>query len=188
MAMLTAQEINPSQIGREIGITPQTARRWLDILSFTYQWFELLPYHGNTIKRLSEKKKGHFRDPGFACYLSRIQSPEALAISPQLGSIFETWAINWIQQQCSAMSVPPLLYHWRTQAGAEVDLILERDGKFYPIEIKCQGNLSKGDLSGMRAFRATYPKLQVMPGLILYAGEEPFHLDEQTVAMPWNLM
>lgn len=42
-ASLTAQEINASQLGREIGISPQTARRWLDLLSYTYQWFELFP-------------------------------------------------------------------------------------------------------------------------------------------------
>ena len=55
-ASLTAQEINASQIGREIGISPQTARRWLDLLHFSYQWFELFPYRGNTSKRISGKK------------------------------------------------------------------------------------------------------------------------------------
>ena len=32
-------------------------------------WRELMPYHGNTIKRLSGKRKGHFCDTGLACYL-----------------------------------------------------------------------------------------------------------------------
>ena len=98
-ASLTAQEINTSQIGREIGISPHTARRWLDLLTFTYQWLELLPYHGNTIKRLAGKKKGYFKDSGFACYLQKIESPEGLAVSPKLGAIFETWAVNYIHQQ-----------------------------------------------------------------------------------------
>ncbi len=188
IASLTAQEINASQMGREIGISPQTARRWLDLLMFTYQWFELFPYHGNTIKRLSGKKKGVFKDTGFACYLATIESPEGLAKSPKLGALFETWAINYIHQQFATLSPAPLSYHWRTSGGAEVDLILERSGKLYPIEMKCKTVLTKNDLSGLAAFRETYSKSKVMPGLIIYAGSEVYKLDEHTLAIPWNLL
>ncbi len=187
-ASLTAQEINASQLGREIGISPHTARRWLDLLTFSFQWIELLPYHGNTIKRLSGKKKGYFKDSGFACYLQKIESPESLAINPKLGFIFETWAINDILQQCATLSVPPNTYQWRTAGGAEVDLILERNGKLYPIEMKCKTNLTKSDLSGLKAFRESYPKQEIMPGLIIYAGSEVYKLDENTLAIPWNLL
>ncbi len=186
-ASLTAQEINASQIGREIGISPQTARRWLDLLTYTYQWFELFPYFGNTIKRISGKKKGYFKDSGFATYLQALESPEGLAKSPKLGAIFETWAINYIHQQFATLPVPPRTYHWRTSAGAEVDLIIEKEDKLYPIEMKCKTNLSKADLSGLKAFRETYPN-QMMPGLILYAGSEVYKLDENTLAIPWNLL
>lgn len=187
-ASLTAQEINPAQMGREIGISPHTARRWLDLFISTYQWFELLPYHGNTIKRISGKKKGYFKDSGFACYLQKIESPEGLAVSPKLGAIFETWVANYICQQFATLSVPPNIYHWRTAGGAEIDLVLERNGKLYPIEIKCKTNLTKADLSGHRAFRETYAKNHVMPGLIIYAGSEPYKLDVNTLALPWNLL
>lgn len=56
-AALSAQEINYSQIGREVGVTPQTARRWLSVLKATFQWFETPAWHGNTIKRISSKPK-----------------------------------------------------------------------------------------------------------------------------------
>jgi predicted AAA+ superfamily ATPase len=187
-ASLTGQEINASQIGREIGLSPHTARRWLDLLSFTYQWVELLPYHGNTIKRLAGKKKGYFKDSGFACYLQKIESPGGLAVSPKLGSIFETWAVNYLHQQFATLSVPPNSYHWRTAGGAEVDLVLERNGNLYPIEMKCKTNLTKSDLSGLKAFRETYTKNAVMPGLVIYAGSEPYKLDDQTLAIPWGLL
>ena len=187
-ASLTAQEINSSQTGRELGISPHTARRWLDLLSFTYQWFELLPYHGNTLKRLSGKKKGYFKDTGFACYLQKTDSVEGLAINPKLGAVFETWAVNYIHQQFASLSVPPNSYHWRTAGGAEVDLILERNGKLYPIEMKCKTKLTKTDLSGLNAFRETYSKNEVMPGLVLYAGSEAYKLDDKTIAIPWTLL
>jgi hypothetical protein len=190
MASLTAQEINASQIGREIGISPQTARRWLDALSLTYQWFELLPYHGNTIKRISGKKKGLYKDSGIACYLQKISSPSALAVNPKLGHIFETWAINYIHQQFSTIQGKVEAYHWRTSAGAEIDLILEWNGFLFPVEMKCKTNLTKADLVGMRAFRETYSHMkdQIKPGLIFYAGSECYKLDPNTTAMPWTIM
>ena len=43
-AALTSQEMNHSQLGREIGVTPQTAHRWLGILNATFQWFEVPAY------------------------------------------------------------------------------------------------------------------------------------------------
>lgn len=187
-ASLTAQEINSSQLGREIGISPPTARRWLELLKYTYQWFELLPYYGNTIKRIAGKKKGYFKDSGFACYLQKIESPESLAVNPKLGAIFETWVVNWIYQQFATMAVFPNCYHWRSAGGAEVDLILEKDGKLFPIEMKCKTNLTRSDLSGLSAFRKTYSKKDIQQGLIIYAGSEVYHLDETTLAIPWNLL
>lgn len=187
-AGLTAQEVNSSHLGREIGVSPHTARRWLDLLTYSYQWFELPPYHGNTIKRISGKKKGCFKDPGFACYLQKIDSPEALAINPKLGAIFETWVINYIHQQFSTLATIPNTYHWRSAGGAEVDLILEWRGNLYPIEIKCKTNLSKSDLTGLKAFRETYAKNTIMQGAVIYAGSEVYKLDDNTLAIPWNLI
>ena len=54
-AALTAQEINHSQFGRELGVTPQTANRWISTLRATFQWHETPAYHGNAIKRISSK-------------------------------------------------------------------------------------------------------------------------------------
>ncbi len=185
-SVLTAQEINISQIGREIGISPPTARRWLNLLKYTHQWLEIPAYHGSTIKRLSGKSKGYFTDTGFACYKQRVSSPEALAISPQLGALFETWVVNHLHKQEHQMLVPPNFYHWRTFAGAEVDLILERDGRFYPIEIKCKTNPTKSDGSGIKAFKASYPHVKVMPGLIIHAGLERYPIEPDILALPWN--
>lgn len=184
-AVTTTQEINASQLGRELGLSSQTARKWLNLLLYTYQWIELFPYHGNAIKRLSAHRKGYFKDTGLACHLMRIHSPEALVTSLKMGPLFETWAVNYIQQQLALIS-PANIYHWRTHGGAEVDLLIERDGMFYPIEIKCKSRPTKADGSGIRAFRETYPKEKVMPGLIIHAGEETYPVDSQTLALSWK--
>lgn len=181
----TAQEINISHFGREIGVTPRTARHWLDLLSACYQWIELPAYSGNAVKRVSGKRKGHILDSGLVCWLQRISSPDALAASPFLGAVFETFVISFLLNQAATMSMPPQAWHWRTSAGAEVDLVFERDGKLFPIEVKCKHALSVRDASGLRSFRATYPK-KAMPGLIVYAGSEVFQLADGAIAVPWN--
>jgi len=185
-AALTAQEINASKLGRDVGVTPSTARRWLALLANTYQWMELPPYHGNAVKRLSGKRKGFLRDTGLAAYLQRISSPRALAVSPLLGPLFETWILNQIHGQFIQLQVPPTAHHWRTAGGAEVDIVLERDGRLYPIEVKCKSNVTGHDARGLRAFRDTYPRNQVMTGLIVYAGTECYRVNETTIAWPWN--
>jgi predicted AAA+ superfamily ATPase len=181
---LSGQEINASQLGRDVGVKPATARRWLDLLANTYQWLELFPYTGNTIKRLSGKRKGFLCDAGMASYLQRISSPDALAVHPLLGAHFEGFVVNLLQRQFPILSTPPQAFHWRTNGAAEVDLVLERDGRLYPIEIKCKRNLSQHDTRGIRAFRATYPNARVEQGLIIYAGEKFYGVSDFVTAVP----
>lgn len=185
-AALTAQEINASHLGREIGITHVTAGRWLDLIKHSYLWIETLPYSGNTIKRISAKRKGYIADTGLACYLQRISSPEALARSPLLGPLFESACVEYIIAICENLKTIPKFYHWRTSSGAEVDLIIELNGKFYPIEMKLASNVSRNDGRGIKAFRDTYPNLPIQKGIILYGGSECYMLDNDTIALPWN--
>ena len=51
-----------------------------------------------------------------------------------------------------------------------------------------QNNLTKSDLTGLNAFRKTYPHKKVQPALIVYAGSEVYQLDDQTLAIPWTLL
>jgi len=188
VAALTSQEINYSQLGRELGISPKTAERWLRLLMHTYQWTELQPFHMNAIKRLTLKPKGIFTDTGLACYLQRISSPEALAASPMHGAIFESYCFNMIKGFCAALPMMPNFYHWRTLAGAEVDIIVEIDGVFYPIEVKAATTVSKNDIRGITAFKETYPQLRIATGVVMYAGGECYRIKEDVVAVPWNLV
>lgn len=184
-AALTAQEVNAAKFGRDVGVMPATARAWLDVLAHTYQWLELDAYSGNTIKRLSGKKKGHMRDTGVACALQRVTSPETLAVHPLLGSLFETMVVGMVHAQFVTLAVPPRAYHWRTNGGAELDLVLELDGKLYPAEVKCSTNITRYDASGIHAFRETYGCM-VQPGVVIYAGKEFRRVDDFTTAVPWD--
>ena len=186
-AALTAQEINYSQLGREIGIAPQTARRWLDMLKATFQWFDVPAFSGNNIKRVSSKPKGFVADTGFACAAQLISSPTVLAGHPMLGALFETAVFAEIRKQSALMSPQPQLYHWRSAGGAEVDLLLERDGKLFPVEVKVKSQPSRRDARGIKALRDSYPAMDVQPGLIIAPTQKFLQLSERDYAMPWNI-
>jgi len=184
-AALSSQEINQSQLGRDVGVTPQTSRRWLDLLAQTFQWFEIPSYTQNTLKRLTGKPKGYVNDTGLMCMALAISSPKAIASHPSSGAIFETAVVSEIFKLSKQISVPPKLFHWRAHSGAEVDLVLERDGKLYPIEIKLTSNPKKADARGILALQAAYPETQVMPGLVICQCERPFPVATGVTAVPF---
>ena len=185
-AALTSQEVNYSQFGRDIGITPQTARRWLATLKGTFQWYEIPAFHGNTVKRVSAKPKGYFADTGLACSLQMLSSPKALGGHPLVGSLFETAMVGEIRKLCTTLSSKPMMHHWRSHGGAEVDLILERDGIFYPIVFKLSTKPSRKSARGFLAFKETYPGLRVAPGLVICSVEKALNLNGLDVAIPWD--
>ncbi|MBU4304945.1 MAG: ATP-binding protein [Candidatus Omnitrophica bacterium] len=187
MAALTGQEVNYSQLGREIGISPKTAQRWISILTATFQWIEIPGYSGNALKRISSRPKGYIADTGVTCSSQAISSPNAIANHPLWGRIFETAVVSEIRKQCALLSMPPRMYHWRSHSGAEVDILLERDGIFFPLEIKAKSNPVKADTQGITAFRKTYPRLNIAKGLIIAPAEKVIQLSGNDYSLPWNI-
>ncbi|HET6428170.1 MAG TPA: ATP-binding protein [Phycisphaerae bacterium] len=185
-AALTSQEINHSQLGRELGMTPQTAQRWLAMLKATFQWFEIPAYHGSTIKRISTKPKGFIADTGLACSLQMISTPQTLSGHPMAGALWETAVAAEIRKLSGTLATPPSLYHWRSHGGGEVDLLLERDGRLYPIEAKLASRPVRDDTRGITALRNTYPSLPIAPGLIISPAERFTRISETEYALPWD--
>lgn len=183
---LTAQEVNHSHLGREVGVTPQTAARWLDIFKATYQWMEIPAYHGNLLKRLSNKGKGYITDTGMACFLARVSSAQALSTQPILGAIFETHVVLEIYKILSACSSSVHLYHWRAHSGAEVDLVIERDGLLWPVEIKCKSKIHASDVRGISLFRQAYGP-QCAIGIVIASVEKPYYFSKDILVLPYGL-
>lgn len=187
-AAQTAQEINMSQFGREISVTPQTASRWIDLLAGTFLWVNIPPYSGNVIKKVSKKPKGYISDTGLACYFSYISSSEALFSHPLRGYIFETHVVMDLLAQISMISLQPAFYYWRSRNGAEVDLIMERDGFFWLFEIKSGTNITKKYCSGFNAFKKTYPQLNIAGEYIIAPVAEISRLTENCWIVPYDLI
>jgi uncharacterized protein len=187
MAALSAQEINFRQLGRELGIASPTARRWLGLLIGTCQWFEVAPYQGNTIKRLSGKPKGYLADTGQVCFALAVSSPRSLESHPQAGAIFETAIAGEIRKGAALLTQSPNFFHWRSHGGAEIDFLLEYDGWLFPIEVKLRAHPTLNDARGLQAFRKTYPKARIRPGLIVAPAESFSQIGPQEYVIPWDL-
>ncbi len=187
-AALSAQEVNFSQLGRDIGVSPQTSKRWLDILQQTFQWIEIPAFSGNTVKRISSRPKGYLSDTGLLCRSLFLSSHAAIPSHPQWGSIIETFIVGDILKTLSMLPFGVGVYHWRSHGGAEVDLVLEKDGRFYPIEIKSTSRPAKKDALGIHAFMDTYPRLDIARGLVVHLGEANFHLSDRVTAVSYQYL
>ena len=184
LAALTAQELNASQLGREIGISPHTAREWLDVLIQSFQVQRIDAFSTNATKRVSGRPKLHLVDTGFAAWLASISSPLALQSHPMFGALFESYVVGELSRQATTLATPPQRWHWRSAGGAEVDLLLERDGVFHLIEVKLTSRPSRRDTSGLRAFAESYPGLRLGHRVVVHGGPDLERLDEVTVAVP----
>jgi hypothetical protein len=185
-AALTAQEINRAHWGRELSLRAETSQKWLSVLAGTCQWYEVAPYHGNALKRISGRSKGYFADTGLACHLQAISSPKALEGHPLWGRTFETAVVGEVRKQAGALSPAPILHHWRTYAGVEVDLIIEWNGCLYPIEIKAASQVGVGDIKGITSFRSTHQNRKVAPGLVVSLSEKAYRVGESVLNLPWD--
>mgnify|MGYP000856178396 CR=1 FL=1 len=185
LSALTAQEINRAQLGRELGVDNKTAAAWVDIALSTYQWHEIPAYSRNAIKRIAGKPKGYFVDTALACHLQRISGASHLEDHPLAGNLFETFVVSEIMKRIAVWPTPPGLYHYRTYAGAEVDLILERNGTLHPVEIKMTANPSRRDLWGIDSLKETFPRVRFGGGLLICAVPDVMPLREDVTAVPW---
>lgn len=188
LAALTAQEINFNELGRELGVTRKTAKAWTEIAGATFQWVTVPAFSRNPVKRIAGKKKGFFTDTGFICYLQRISTPDVIANHPLKGRLFETYVFMEILKNLQRLPLAPNIYHFRSYSGAEVDLILELNGRLFPIEIKAKTNPSRKDIRGFAAFKNHFPHENIHKGLLICSIPRPMLLSEDCLAIPWWLI
>ena len=133
---------NAEMIGRSIGITAPTVNRYIDYLEGAYLVHRLQPFHINTKKRLVKAPKIYIRDSGLLHTVSHINNVNTLKGHPLAGSSWEGYVVEQVLQLLPAGMQ---LYYYRTQAGAECDMVLARG--IHPIasiEVKLNNAPSLG--------------------------------------------
>jgi predicted AAA+ superfamily ATPase len=123
---------NSSEIGRSLGEAHTTIKRHLDALSGALVVRVLEPWYANVGKRLVKSPKVYIRDSGLLHTLLGIGDRRQLDGHPVVGGSWEGFVI----EQLLAHLPKAKAYYWRTQAGAEIDLLLFLKGQRIGIEIK----------------------------------------------------
>ncbi len=134
LAHYHGQIFNASEIGKSLGISDQTARKYLDILVGTFMIRQLTPWFENLGKRQVKSPKIYFRDSGILHALLGIRDETQLNIHPKLGAFWEGFALEEIIRQAHATVEE--CYFWKVQGGAELDLLIIKDGKRIGFEVK----------------------------------------------------
>ena len=128
------QTINYSEIGRILGTSDMTIRRWLSILEGTMILRLLQPWFENAGKRIVKSPKLYFLDSGFFHFFQGIADLPDLQSHPRLGASWEGFALEEIRKALESDGHDQ--YFWRTHGGAELDLLYSRNGKPQGCEFK----------------------------------------------------
>ena len=135
----------------------------------------LPPWFENLKKRQVRSPKVYVRDSGMLHALLGAPSHAVLTGHPKVGASFEGFAI---EQICAALS-PRDPCFWATHAGAELDLLLTRNGKRYGFEIK----FTEAPRT-TRAMRVAISDLGIERLFVVYPGDETYALDSRIEVLP----
>ncbi len=190
-AARTGQLLNFSSLAEDAGISVMTAKEWVGLLERSGIVFLLQPYHSNAIKRAIKTPKLYFFDTGLAAYLTRWSSSDVLASSYIAGNIFETFVISEIIKSYANAGKDYKfgLYFYRgrdkDRSGGEVeiDLLIEEDNIFYPIEIKKSATPRKEMASAFEVLKKETGK-SVGLGAILCQCDRKIYLSDDLIALP----
>lgn len=181
-AARTGQLLNMSDMARDAGISPVTAKNWLSILEVSGIIFLLEPFHTNVTKRLIKAPKLYFLDTGLASYLTEWSSPKTLEAGAMSGSILETFIFIEILKSYWHNGKRAPLYYYRDKDKKEIDLLIMQDKIIYPIEFKKTGSPSKEMIKNFGALK--HLNVEVGEGGIICFCETVLPIIDEVQAIP----
>jgi predicted AAA+ superfamily ATPase len=184
-AARTGQELNLTDMSRDINVSVNTIKKWLSLLETSGVIYLLKPYYRNISKRLTKRPKLYFTDTGLCSYLTNWSSPETLERGAMSGAIFETFVVMEIIKSWYHNGFHPSFYYYRDSNKVEIDLLIAQDDLFYPIEIKKTANPVKNDVDSFDHF-AHYEKIGYGALLCLTDHARPLNEHVSSVSI-WDI-
>lgn len=168
---------NAAEPARSLAIGETTVRRYLDVLDGVFMARQLQPWHSNSnpLKRQVKSPKVYLRDTGLLHALLGIRTPKDLAEHPRSGASWEGYVI----EQALSSVQPDEGYFWATHGGAELDLLMLKDGARLGIECK---HVDAPRLTP--SMRVALKDLALDHLLVVYPGPQRYPLADRVEAMP----
>jgi hypothetical protein len=188
LAARSGQVLNMAAAGGAIGLDRSTAENYTKLLEAVFLIYRL-PTWGTTLgSRIVKHPKVHMVDSGVMAWLQNLTPQKIAQAAPasltEYGHLLETFAVGEILKQVSWSDAPVATGYFRTEAGDEVDLVLERDdGQVIAFEIKAGTRVNGEDLRGLRLLKDRLgPRLQ--EAIVLYTGEFAYQHDGWISVLP----
>jgi hypothetical protein len=187
LALLAARSsglLNASELSRSSTIPQTTLKRYLSLLQVTYLMEPLPAWSANLSKRLIKAPKVHLIDTGLATHLTG-HSPQRLPHDTTLlGHLLETFVVMELRNQLTWSGVRAKIFHFRTLAGKEVDIVLEdARGRLVGIEVKSAASVTKKDFAGLEVLADETGK-KFLRGVVLYTGDTAVAFGDKLSALP----
>jgi len=155
LALQVCGIVNYNEVSSITGIEFHQLKKYMNILEKTFVVLESRPFFRNKRRELVKAPKLYFLDNGFRNIA--INNFQGIEHRTDKGAINE----NFVASEISKMGYE--LRYWRTKSGAEVDFVIEKNGKLIPIEVK--SNLKATKLT--RSFNSFLDKYRPGRGLVL---------------------
>ena len=182
-AHYAGQIINRDDIAKQAGVDTKTVLAWLGVLESSYIIFLLQPWYNNLNKRVIKSPKLYFIDTGLLCHLLGIGNASALKKQSQFGAIFENWIISEIKKNSANNGITRGLYYFRDSAGNEVDLVMEKNGELYGVEIKSGKKPGRSDMRGLLYWKKNQPVSKL---ILFHGGNKTEITNENITLLPWS--
>lgn len=166
---------NAAELARALGTSESTARNYLDILCGTYVARRLMPWHTNLGKRELKAPKIYVRDSGLLHGLLGIKTTRELHSHPKRGASWEGFALEQLLALCGHEDT----YFWGTHNGAELDLVMFRNGKAYGVEFKVNDGPRM-----TKSLHAALEDLQLDRAWIVHPGTKGYPVHDKVDALP----
>ncbi len=180
---LSGRVLNYAETARALGVSQPTARDYFDIAHGTFVWRRVPAFSGNVLKRIVRHPRGYLRDSGLLHALLRIPDRDALLSHPQMGASWEGMAVEEVLRQLAALGAGVEYSHYRTGAGAEVDLVVRGDFGLVAIEIK---HTSVVDARALRPIREFVAEQKARLGVVLNTDITPRRYEDRILGVPLN--
>jgi uncharacterized protein len=164
--------MNLADVSRDAGLPHTTLTRYLALLETVFLVHRLPAWSPNWGKRLVKSPKLHLVDTGLACHLVGSDARRLHGDRTLIGRMLETFVVGELRKQLSWTDPQTTLYHFRTAAGAEVDVLLERaDGAIAGVEVKASATVGGSDFAALQELRDQLGE-RFRAGVVLYTGDQ----------------
>jgi predicted AAA+ superfamily ATPase len=174
-AAQSGELLNAASIARDAALASRTVQEYFQILEDTLLGFRLEPWRQGVRARLVGHPRFYLFDTGVTNALNRRLTLEEFDSSTR-GRLFEQWIVLECIRHIDLARSEARLFFWRTNTGAEVDLLVEKHGRIRAaIEIKSSRTIDASAIRGLRSFRSENPDV---PSFVVTPTATPHRIED----------